>query len=68
MLNEQEIDQVVGGVFQFYKKGTKCLVGGKSYNCSSLGQFQVINLINDNPNASESELLEMAIDQKILWE
>ena len=65
-LNEEAIEQVVGGAFQFYSGGTKCKVCGKKYTCSASGQFQVINLINANPDKSESELVSMAVSQGIL--
>ena len=66
-LNEQELDQVVGGVFQFFSNGTKCKVGGKVYNCLTTGQFQIITLMNNHPDAKEPELIQMAIDMGILW-
>ncbi len=67
-LNEQEMDQVVGGVFQFYgADGTKCKVLGNRYSCLTTGQFQVITLINNNPGASEEQLVQMALEQGILW-
>jgi len=65
-LNEQEMENVVGGVFQFYSGGTKCKVRGQKYTCEPTGQFQVITLINNNPDATEPELIEMAVAQGIL--
>ncbi len=66
-LNEQEMEQVVGGVFAFYGDGTKCKVQGNRYNCLANGQFQIITLINNNPGKTEVELVQMALEQGILW-
>ena len=65
-LNDDAIDQVVGGVFQFYKNGTRCKVQGGKYQCEASAQFQIITLANQNPTLSEAELLELALSQGIL--
>ena len=65
-LNENEIEQVVGGTFQFFGGGTRCLVLGQVYTCSEMGQYQVIKLMNANPDRTEGEYLQMALNQGIL--
>ena len=65
-LNEDSIEKVVGGAFQFYSGGCKCKVGGQKYTCDASAQFQVITLINNNPDKTEAELVEMAVSQGIL--
>ena len=66
LINEDALDQIVGGVFQFYKGGTRCKVQGGKYKCDSDGQFRIIDLMNANPDLSEAELLDLAIDEGIL--
>ena len=66
-LNDEIIEQIVGGAFQFYNNGTRCKVQGKKYSCNSDGQFKLINMINANPGLTEAEYLDMALDEGILW-
>lgn len=65
-ISDDTIEQVVGGAFQFYSGGCKCKVGGKKYTCDASAQFQVITLLNNNPDKTEAELVEMAVSQGIL--
>lgn len=65
-INEEEIEQVVGGCFQFFKNGTACKCQGRKFRCEANAQFQIINLINANQDKSELEIMEMAIQQGIL--
>ncbi len=65
-LNDEEVEQVVGGTFKFFGGGTRCLVLGSVYTCGEMGQFQIIKLMNANPDLTEGEYLQMALDQVIL--
>ncbi len=65
-LKDDEVEQVVGGTFQFFGGGTRCFVLGNVYTCSEMGQFQVIKLMNANPDLTEGEYLQMALAQGIL--
>ncbi|MBQ3762470.1 MAG: hypothetical protein II875_10745 [Clostridia bacterium] len=66
MLNDETLENVVGGVFQFYKGGTRCKVQGQKFQCDASGQFQMITLINANPDKNEAELLQLALAAGIL--
>ena len=66
MLQDETLDNVVGGVFQFYKGGTRCKVQGQKFQCDPTGQFQLITLINANPDKSEAEMLQLALSAGIL--
>ena len=66
LLDNNQLDNVVGGVFQFYKNGTRCKVQDKKYQCDSDGQFQLITLINANPDKEEAEILQLALSAHIL--
>lgn len=65
-ISEEEIEQVVGGCFQFFKGGTACLCQGHKFRCEANAQFQIINLINANQDKTELEIMEMAVQQGIL--
>ena len=65
-LTDETVSQVVGGTFQFFGGGTYCLVLGQVYTCSETGQFQVIKLMNANPDLTEGQYLQMALDKGIL--
>ncbi len=65
-LNDDAIEKVVGGSFQFFGDGTRCYVQGKVYQCGASGQFQLIDLMNANPDLTEGEYLSMALSQGIL--
>lgn len=66
-LNDETLEEVVGGVFQFFKGGTRCKVQGTMYKCNADAQFKLINLFNANPEMTESEALALALQQGILW-
>lgn len=66
LLDNNQLDNVVGGVFQFYKNGTRCKVQGEKFQCDSDGQFQLITLINANPDKDEAEILQLALSAHIL--
>ena len=65
-LTDETVEQVVGGTFQFFGGGKYCLVLGQVYTCSEMGQYQVIKLMNANPDLTEGEYLQMAVSQGIL--
>lgn len=71
MLNEVHLDEVVGGAFRFYTDSdgnSKCKVDNYGvYDCGSNGFFQYIELKNANPGASGAELLDLCIQEGILW-
>jgi len=66
MINDETLENVVGGIFQFYKNGTRCLVQGQKFQCDANGQFELINLINANPDKNEAEMLQLALAAGIL--
>ena len=66
MLNDEILENVVGGVFQFYKNGTRCKVQDQKFQCDPSGQFQLITLINQNPDKTEAEMLQLALSVGIL--
>lgn len=66
-LNEQDIDQVVGGAFHFYtnqKTGEKmCVVDGFGlYKATApTSVTDVITMCANNPTKTQQELLDMAV-------
>ena len=70
-LNEENLDEVVGGKFTFYTDQSgnpRCKVTdfGKFYT-SADGFFKYITMRNASPNLTEAEYVQMAIDQGIIW-
>jgi len=70
-LNEEVLDEVVGGAFNFYtnSKGVpRCNVTGYgTFNTTADGFFQYINMRRDNPGLSEDEYFQLAMDSHIIW-
>ena len=66
-LNDQEIEVVIGGVFKFFKGGTRCYVKETMYKCNEDAQFKLIDLFNANPTLTESEYLDLALQEGLLW-
>lgn len=72
-LNEQEVDQIVGGAFKFYDKDGQgyCKVSdvetpGKYYCTAGTGVYEFMKMRAENPGLSGDEYLQMAINNGIL--
>lgn len=70
-LNEQELDNVVGGAFNFFtnsKGNPRCNVTGHgNFDTTPDGFFKYITMRNSNPGLSEDDYFQMALDQHIIW-
>ena len=65
-INDMELENVVGGCFQFFRGGTRCKVQEGKYTCDADAQFQIINLINSHPEMTEIEIVDLAVSSGIL--
>ena len=71
-LNEQNLEDVVGGAFQFYNKDGQgyCRVtktqGGGTFTCNEGAVHDFIDMKSANPGHTAEEYLQMALDQGIL--
>lgn len=72
-LNEHDMEQVVGGAFQFYNEGNEgfCIVSDVSrpgeYHCLTTGVYSFMQMRAENPGLSADEYLDMALEKGILW-
>ncbi len=69
-LTDDTVDEVVGGVFQFFTQNgePKCGVTGYGkFNTTADGFFKYITMRNNNPGLTEAEYVQMALDQHIIW-
>jgi len=72
-LNEQDLDNVVGGAFKFYDMNGQgmCKVSdvsnpGKYYCNFGTGVYEFMQMRGQNPGLSADEYLQMALDRGIL--
>lgn len=73
-VNEQELDNIVGGAFKFYTLDNQgfCKVSDVAnpgtYKCTAVtGVYTFMQMRSENPGLSGDEYLEMALNQGILW-
>ena len=73
-INEQELENVVGGAFRFYDQGNQgyCKVSDVSnpgkYKCTAgSGVYEFMKMRAENPGLSADDYLDMALDRGILW-
>lgn len=74
-LNEQELENVVGGAFKFYDMNGQgyCKVSDVSnpgkYKCNcGTGVYEFMKMRGENPGLSADEYLDMALAEGILWQ
>ncbi len=71
-INEMNLDDIVGGAFQFYESEGQgyCRVtkteGGGTFTCDVGAVHDFIDMKSANPGKTAAEYLQMAIDQGIL--
>lgn len=70
-LNEDNLDEVSGGKFTFYtdlegKPRCKVTDIGRYYTTAD-GFFKYINMKNAHPGLSDSEYVQIALDEGFIW-
>lgn len=70
-LNGQDLDNVVGGKFSFFKDeegNRKCTVTGHgTFNTTADGSSKYMQLRMTDPNLTEEEIFQKCIAQHIIW-
>ena len=70
-LNEESLEEIVGGSFTFYtdqQGNPRCYVDnyGK-YNTSADGFFKYIDMRNAQPGLTENEYVQIALNTGLIW-
>ena len=70
-LNEQNLEDVVGGKFSFYTDddgSMKCRVTGYGvFNTTADGFYKYIAVRKENPGLSEAEYYQLCMAQHVIW-
>ncbi len=69
-LNDEQVEQVTGGAFNFYtsKEGQRLVYvdGVGTFNCNDSASAWIISQIT-SPNASEEAIVKEALEKGMLW-
>ena len=72
-LTEDDLDSVNGGAWNYHdtdgngSMDTVVIDGIGTYSCNGSTKGNVIMLILQNPNLSNSEIVELALDRGYIW-